>query len=449
MCFSFPLFGSTMENMNTAIKNIFLFWIFWVFLATVLAWSGMFFGRIFWIVLGTSVFWVLWRYSENFKIRNIRWNAFSLLSWLFIGSFILANIFFFQYQTLFTGRDQGSIAQASFFLAQHHSLSFSLEEAKPFFEIYGEGKALHFPGFFYTQEGNLTTQFPHPTLAWYGSLLSLGIPAPWHISIGNAITLSLFIFAFYSIVKTLTQPKTALLFTILILFTFPLWWFARFSLSENVMLASLWITLFFFFRFFKRPHLQTFFPLILTLSLLLIVRIEGIIFATLLGGVILLYKPLRSFLFCKPFPLLWTAFPILILTLAFFLNQPFYATVSKAILQTLGFLQSPQTEGFIAPYSFVDLWSLFLLYGIAPIFLLACIGSIALFRHIRKRKLSQNEIFVLLLLIILSPSLLYFAFPFISPDHPWMFRRFVFASLPLLTLPYSIHTSHPFFSALR
>jgi hypothetical protein len=418
--------------MNTFIKTLFLFWIFWIVLATALGWSGIFFGRIFWIVLGTGIFWILWHFSGRMSLKNIRWNIFSISSWIFIVFFILSNIFFLQYQTLFTGRDQGSIVQASFFLAKQHGFDFTLSEARPFFELYGEGKALHFPGFYYTENGNLTPQFPHPTIAWYGSLLALGIPSPHHITLGNALTLFLFALAFSSILKTFTNTRIAFLFTLIILFSFPLWWFARFSLSENVMLALLWIVLFFFLQFLKRPNSSTFLPLLLSASLLLITRIEGIVFGAILLAITLIYKSTRFYLFQKPFPILWTAFPFSLLFLSFFLNQPFYTTITKALLQTFGFLKSVQTETFVASYTLVDLWGLFLLYGLAPVFFLALVGILFLVKKIRSGYPFENKYFFLSFVILLLPSLLYFFFPFISPDHPWMFRRFMFSAIPLL-----------------
>lgn len=48
--------------------------------------------------------------------------------------------------TVFTGRDQGSIALAAIELARGHELAFRNAASDAFFGIYGPGRALNFPG---------------------------------------------------------------------------------------------------------------------------------------------------------------------------------------------------------------------------------------------------------------------------------------------------------------
>ena len=72
--------------------------------------------------------------------------------------------------TIFTGRDQGSISEAAAHLAQNHQITFTTSASEEFFRLYGPGKAENFPGFYYTDDGKLSTQFPLPYTAWLAML---------------------------------------------------------------------------------------------------------------------------------------------------------------------------------------------------------------------------------------------------------------------------------------
>ncbi len=418
--------------MSTFLQRFLGLWVIWVILATFFGWLNTFSTPIFWLFLGSSFFWMLKNHLKTFT-KVLRTSLHTFIFWGFISFFILVNTFtFFQPQTLFNGRDQGSLSQASYFLSKYSSFSFPLEEAKSFFSTYGEGKALNFPGFFYDATGNLITQFPHPTIAWYASLLSLGIPSPYHIMTGNALTLLLFSFAFWKILLHFTNKKIASIFTVLVLTMFPLWWFSRFSLTENVMLASLWITLFFLLNFTQKPSPQKLFFLFLSLSLLSIIRVEGIFFAFLILISLFFFPLTQKFLREK---ILFRFFIpslifLLFFSLAVFNNIPFYSTVAKAFLETLGFIESSPSQETTVSLSLLELWKILFLYGIGSLALLGLFSFIFIF--FKKNTPKRQSLF--LILGILSPGFIYFLIPFISPDHPWMLRRFLFSAIPTLTL---------------
>jgi len=415
--------------------HILFLWILWVLLAVLLAWAGFFHARALWIILFVMLAWLSHQHlfekkQRNFLLSRIRTLPYTTV--LLLGSlcfFILMNTFsFFQIQSFFTGRDQGSLSQASYYLSQKHDLTFSLKEALPFSTLYGEGKALNFPGFFYTQTGDLTTQFPHPTIAWYASLQSLGIPSPFHISLANSITLFLFSIAFFLLVQRFTSKNTAVLFTFLILVTFPLWWFSRFSLSENLMLAITWSTLLFLMLFVSQPSLSSFKPLFFALLLLLITRIEGLLFTPLLLGGLFFFPQVRNFFKEHKKTFFFSLFTgITFFLLALSMNIPFYKTIVKAVLETLGIFPSVENIPSVESLHFFELWGILFLYGIGILFLVTLLGLF----FFRKNHLSFPPQF-LFVIVILSPSLVYFFLPFISPDHPWMLRRFMFSALPLL-----------------
>ena len=106
--------------------------------------------------------------------------------------------------TLFSGRDQGSIAEAAFRLAHNSELAFATPASDSFFQIYGPGTALNFPGFAYTKEGYLLTQFPLGYTAWLASFVALFGLAGY--AIGNALLLFLFLLSLYALLRLFVHP---------------------------------------------------------------------------------------------------------------------------------------------------------------------------------------------------------------------------------------------------
>src|SRR3989339_1306227 len=99
------------------------------------------------------------------------------LSWDFVlvifFSFIAIIIFsYFTVPTVFSGRDQGSLSNAAITLSKNHHLENSFSAEKEFFKIYGVGTALNFPGFNYTQNGNLIPNFSLGYISWLATFYS-------------------------------------------------------------------------------------------------------------------------------------------------------------------------------------------------------------------------------------------------------------------------------------
>jgi len=401
------------------LRYLLIFWLLWIALATLLAWAGFFHGRVFWIFLAVCAVWFAWRWSSGKK--GVIFRTPSIPSALFWGSvlvFIFLTTFtFFQAQTLFEGRDQGAISHAAYLLAHHHSLHIPLEEAQSFFAAYGEGKALNFPGFYYDEVGALTPQFPHPVIAWYASFLSIGIPSPIHIMTANAIALFVFAATFFSLLRHFTDRNTAGLFTLLALLAFPVWWFARFSLTEILFLALLWTSILFLLRVVRKSSAANLATLTLSLSILAITRIEGPVFTGL--------------------------------TLLAFLSLPLLHTKSKmARAEKFGknaFCELPaasirlrRSEGKASKKRFSRISEEALPTStkdeMSPDKPRGSVCSKRVLAPLSKPSAGNRERFarisekLLAIVIILSPSLLYFFHPFISADHPWMLRRFTIAA---------------------
>ena len=93
--------------------------------------------------------------------------------------------------TLLSGRDQGAISEAAIRLSESTTLTYRTPATETFFAIYGPGKALNFPGFSYTANGDVITQFPLVYTSFLASFHSLfGIAG---LTIANGLLLFFFL----------------------------------------------------------------------------------------------------------------------------------------------------------------------------------------------------------------------------------------------------------------
>lgn len=326
--------------------------------------------------------------------------------------------------TVFTGRDQGSIATAAIALAEHHDFRFSLPIIHTFFSVYGPGAAYHFPGFFYTNHGQLLTQFPLTYASWIGSFFLLFELKG--IAIGNSILLSLSLISFYFLLRLFLHRFLAFLGTLLFATSFLIVWFGKFTLTENLALflfvfLSLTLT-----RFHIAGRFLDYASSLGAAMLLCFTRIEG--FAILPIVLILLYRTPEARHIWKLYPkksLLIPACLFLITGVATFPDAlPFYVTIGKALQSFLTELAMPSVATASVNSPFFSLLILFFLYGLLGVMALGLIGIPFLLR--------QKKYLALIPVVLAIPTFAYFVFPNITPDHPWMLRRYLPTIYPAL-----------------
>lgn len=324
--------------------------------------------------------------------------------------------------TVFTGRDQGSIALAAIELARGHELAFRNAASDAFFAIYGPGRALNFPGFSYTETGALITQFP------LGYTSYLGLFVSWFgtagLTIANGVLFTLSGWTFFELALLFVTRRNALLGTGLFATSFLPIWLAQMTLTENLALL-LFLALGYALVRFERDEDSRFLPIIILFGFLLaMTRIEGFVIAPL-ALLYILYRPaLRSRLFALP--KYWTIGTLLFLGFLFlrdlFMNLPFYTMIGKAALKYWHELSSAADGGSDDP----SLGPVLISYGLFAVFL-GGIASLAL--GIMKRR------FTLLIPVLLAlPTFIYLVNGHISDDHPWLLRRYAFTLFPLLLL---------------
>ncbi len=321
--------------------------------------------------------------------------------------------------TIFDGRDQGSFADAAIRLAATHTFTHHTPESDAFFTLYGRGQALNFPGYFYAPDGALITQFPLPYIAflagWYALFGTAGF------IVANAILLTLTIVSLIYVARYFLTPRWSMVFFVLLLSSFPLGWFAKYTLSENLAGALLWSAFALLLALWRKPTMPAWIALWATVGLLAATRIEGLWFALFFIGACAASATMRTFVRADA----WRRFFVpaaavaSIGLLTFLTSLPFFTVMAKALLR-----KSPVALSTHMGEKLLALASVYTLYGfIIPLCASIALVIVTVWRHHKYR----TSLFPLLPLALVAPLFLYYIFPNITADHPWMLRRFGFA----------------------
>lgn len=376
---------------------------------------------ISWIIIN---FFLFKKKILIFKKPSKEFIIYSLIILLF-----LSLVAVFTEPTIFAGRDQGSIADTSLKLAQNHSLLYKNNAVNSFFEVYGKGEALNFPGFYYTTNGNLLTQFPIPYISFLASFIEIfGLIG---FALANLVLNFFFILALVFLVKYFLNKKYVFVFLLLFLTSFTLSFFAKFTLSENLAGALLWISIFFYLLIREKLNNKNYFAFFLSISILPFLRIEGFWFFVIFVFIFLRKKENRQFIFQNSWQKI--ILPLVILTCIFFanliMNTPFYYTMGHVILDKFQAKENiPAVENEKIEISYLEKTNfLFNVYSLYGLFFPLILTALMCFKSVLNKK---YRFFILPIGIIL-PLFFYYLSPQISLDHPWMLRRFSFALVPV------------------
>ncbi len=334
---------------------------------------------------------------------------------------------FFSTPTLLSGRDQGAISEAAIRLAQTSVLTYRSSAVSSFFEIYGPGLALNFPGFSYTDKGSLITQFPLTYTSFIAGFYSLfGIAG---LNIANAILLFCFLLTFFELSRLFIPPSRAFVATLVGGLSFIPLYFSQFTLTENLAVFLFTFLVYSLIRFIQKPTFLNYTAIGLTAVLLAFTRIEGYAFLGLTGIILLWNKDARQLF--RTYPWKSLVFPTVVMLFFFlrnfFINLPYYKTIGRALEKMLGgfgsdvIAKTSNDLGILAGHFPVG--GVLILYGILPLFLAGVFGYLILWRS------KQHLTFIPLLIAL--PTLLYLFLPNITLDHPWMLRRYYFSLFPV------------------
>jgi len=324
--------------------------------------------------------------------------------------------------SIFTGRDQGSISTAAIELAKNERLPFRIPVASDFFAIYGEGEALHFPGFFYTEDGSLITKFPLGYTAFLASFFQLfGLAG---LAVGNGVLLFASLLTLFALLRKLAPMITWFGMIIFSTSLIPIF-LVHLTLTENF---ALFLFLFLSLRlieFFRDRSAANYFGMLLPAMFFPFVRVEGFAFLCIAILMTALAKETRRFvrenlLTRSVLPAL---FFIALLLANFFANNPFYHVIGKELFKS--FISDSPAKAAVSFFAFPTILSL---YGLLPILLAGCIGLAILCR--------SKKWNLLIPALLALPTFIYLLSPSVTPDHPWMLRRFLFSVWPALFLTF-------------
>lgn len=379
-------------------------------------------------LISIPLFLVSFFFLVHFLVYESKWARVAFFVSVAVPVFLLFDSDPFFY----SGRDQGAIAEAAILLSQSGDLRTTSLISAIFFEIYGAGKALHFPGFHYTLSGELVTQFPIGTTAFFGTFVTIfGIGG---LVIASGFLLCFSLFTLFLLVRALSTEYIALGAFLVGCVSFLPLWAARLPLSENLFLFVFLLLSFMLLQFLEHPNRNRYILILLTGALLSTVRIEGI-FSFIAAAALLLFSPAGKAFFSKQrSEFLLSSLVLSILFLAFNLatNLPLFRSIFGA---TMDHLVSSPSGGTDQSPAFL-LWPLFASYGLLLPFAFGLLGTVLLV--IRKTWSALIPAFLAL------PAFLFFFDPNITPDHPWMLRRFLFSLWPALMITFPIALDHLF-----
>jgi hypothetical protein len=386
------------------------------FLAIILTLLRIFYWPILIVYISTGIIALTILFFHNRKNLNpVQIIAVSLLSFLAIIFFS-----FHAEPSVFSGRDQGSFSEAAVRLTQNHKLEFETPTSQEFFKIYGPGTALNFPGFNYTQDGKLITHFSLGYISWLAIFYGLfGLSG---FSVANGVLFFLFLLSFFALIKYYANTRSAWFGLLLALSTFVFSWFFKFTLSENLALGFIWFGILELSLFLKYRDQLFLLSALSAFLLLAFTRIEAWALLAMLGSLLFIFQKKEKNLFSKieKQKVFWLLgiFSLSYLT-TLKINSQFYLSSLKGLLHSFS-----ETENGLSLISTIAYLSkIFYYYGVLVFLILGALGIIY-FLYRKKYSLLAPA-------FLLLPIYFYLVHPGISPDHPWMLRRFFFAIIPL------------------
>jgi hypothetical protein len=416
-----------MKNSELSFKDYQVFmlkslaWLGLAWVSFVFALGGFFYASLIWTIFGVAVIWFAKKaISIGLPLKISRELLFVSLAFFLV----VLSLSFFSEPSVFTGRDQGSFSEAAARLAQNHQLEFSTPASDAFFKLHEPGRALNFPGFYYTKSGALITQFSLVYISWLA--LFFATFGTTGFIIANSILLYTFFLSFYLLLRLFIKTSSAAPAMLLTATSFVFMWFSKFTLSENMALPLVWLTILSLMLFLKSLRKLHYFVFLAAAFLLCFTRIEGIAFLVSSIVIIALNKEARAFIQKKTAIRFFLPAFILLGTFAIniYIDAYFYKEIIKALLPSLSLPQAKylgEIKNNVLPSFYTG--KVFYLYGLFGFFTISTISVIF--------KLWKNEFYRLVPFFVTLPTFVYFFDSQITPDHPWMLRRFMISLFPV------------------
>ncbi len=422
------------------LELLFLSWSVIIILSIILSILNLFYPTIILIFIIIILLIILkLKNTQKIQIIKLTPNEKIILASLIILITILS---IFSTPTIFGGRDEGALSNSAFLINKDHGLNHQSILISNFAKIYGEGKALNFPGFYYAKNTNHNFILKSQFLPGYSSYLANFAYAsyPNALKFANALPLIIFLLSFYLITQQLTKSSKASLVGITLLASLtPLLLFYKFTLSEIFFASLLWPSLYFLIKYLKilkkssskdTPLIWFYWMIFLPLLPTVFIRIESfaIIFILILILILQSPKQLQKPRYQTPILLL-----ILLSVLSLFLFNTFFIIALKGLLNSFINIETDKASLDTSSPSFIPknwhnlyLLKLFYTYNLIPIFFFSILSIFKLIK--------EKLWFMLTPVFLLGLTGIYLIDANISIDHPWMLRRFIFSIFPLAIL---------------
>ena len=389
-------------------------------IGVILALTGVFYNWLVYlaaILIFAAIILVSFRTIYKIKIaKSTQWIMIIILVAVLIFSY-------YSSPTVFSGRDQGTLSNSAIQLMQNHNLYFSSPAVGEFFSIYGPGKALNFPGYYYTQSGELVSQFPPGYISWLAIYYTIfGLTG---FVIANGVTFFFFLMSFYFLGKKYLKNSSALALIILVITSFIFSWFFKFTLSENLALMLVWLGIYQFVIFLENKRSFYLHVSLLTFGLLLFSRIEAVLFLAILFLIIYLKQRDNPLEFIGKTGKILTAGILAVYVFSILKYSEFYLVLLKNVQKFFtglgnSNLNNSDSLGLLGETAYV--FKIFIIYSLISEIV---VGIVAILYFFKKKRYKW-----LIPFFIVAPTFLYIFDPNISNDHPWMLRRFLFSVVP-------------------
>ncbi len=417
--------------------------------------------NIFWLIIILLTIFLIIFYNIKKKVIPIEKTSGSFKTLSLIVFLIALILSFYTTPTIFGGRDEGSYSNLAIIMANEGQRFQENKLIENFYNIYGTSKALNFPGFEYNSEGQLESQFLPGYPSWLAIFYKfLGLVGLKFVNLMPFLT---FILSFYllivevfPLIKNSIDPKECIngnifkkcwlgltqaeqfgwLASILILSLLPFSFFYKFTLSEIYFASLIWFSLYLLIKYLKTKNFFHFKLIFVPIILMLFVRIEtiAIIFALLLIMIGKDFNHLREARYQFFF-----AFSGLIFLVIVWLDPNFFINAFKGV-SNLSNEPGLNLSNKIIPNDWENLYILkiWFNYNLLPFFIMAIVFLVFFLKTVFKNmKFGNEKAYIIIPLLVLSPTLIYLIDANVSLDHPWILRRWIFSIIPL-SIFYSI-----------
>lgn len=338
-------------------------------------------------------------------------------------------LIFYPHDT-FGGRDEAIYSNYAMYLTQKSSLSLP-------------SSLNNLPGNFVEKVRTWNQGYP----IWLGTQKNLfGIK--WMLR-SNVIIIILGLSSFFLVSSYLDGNKVGLISTILFSSSMPFLWFSRETMSENLSFFLLWSIILFLLFFLKTKNHTYLIPIFICSWLFGLTRYEGFLLQFVLLFVLFLLLFLNKISLKKILVIITIYFLVLISNIyivkdtllpgflkttlpdvTFGIKRDISSLIPKNLLSNnLEYSTANTSNGVLSKNFPTFIFYIMTKYNfILPIFSIFLITTLFL---VKFKKLDQSKKFFFIILILLTPEYYKLISPNVTIDQPWLYRRYMYALLPL------------------